>query len=113
MGQIADIQHVFRIGNRNVLKTATDYLQGLWCSKLSNLEKITQTGLPDNYHKVQHFISDSPWDHCQLMDYVSLESVKSLTQKKLIGLYLDESGVGEKAKSRLELLLSTVAILVR
>ena len=98
MGQIADIQHVFRTGNRNVLKTATDYLQGLWRSKLSNLEKITQTGLPDNYHKLQHFISDSPWDHCKLMDYVALEAAKSLKQKKLTGLYLDESGVGKKGK---------------
>jgi len=98
MEQIVDIQHVFRTGNRTVFKTATDYLQGLWRSKLSNLEKITQTGLPDNYHKLQHFISDSPWDHSKLMDHVALESVKSLNQKKLIGLYIDESGVGKKGK---------------
>ena len=98
VGQIADIQHFFRTGNRNVYKTATGYLQGLWRSKLSNLEKITQTGLPDNYHQLQHFISDSPWDHCKVMDYVALESGKSLNQKKLIGLYLDESGVGKKGK---------------
>lgn len=98
MGHVADIQHVFRTGNRNVFKTATDYLQGLWRSKLSNLEKITQTGLPDNYHKLQHFISDSPWDHRKLMDHVALESGKSFDQKKLIGLYLDESGVGKKGQ---------------
>jgi len=98
MGQISDIQHVFRTGNRNVFKIATDYLQGLWRSRLSNLEKITHTGLPDNYHKLQHFISDSPWDHGKLMDYVGLEAGKSLNQKKLIGLYLDESGVGKKGR---------------
>lgn len=98
MGYVADIQYVFRTGNRNVFKTATDYLQGLWRSKLSNLEKITQTGLPDNYHKLQHFISDSPWDHRKLMDHVALQSGKTFNQKKLIGLYLDESGVGKKGK---------------
>jgi len=32
------------------------------------------------------------------MDHVALESGKSLNQKKLIGLYLDESGVGKKGK---------------
>lgn len=98
MGQVADIQHIFRTGNRSVFKTATDYLQGLWRSRLSNLEKITQSGLPDNYHKLQHFISDSPWNHRVLMDHVALESGKSLNQKKLIGLYLDESGVSKKGK---------------
>lgn len=99
MGQIADIHYVFQTGNRNVFKTATDYLHGLWISKLSNLEKITQTGIPDNYHQLQHFISDSPWDHRKVMDHVALESGKTFNQKKLTGLYLDESGVGKKGKA--------------
>jgi SRSO17 transposase len=36
--------------------------------------------------------------HRVLMDHVALESGKSLNQKKLIGLYLDESGVSKKGK---------------
>jgi SRSO17 transposase len=98
MGQVADIQHIFRTGNRSVFKTATDYLQGLWRSRLSNLEKITQSGLPDNYHKLQHFISDSPWNHRVLMDHVALESGKELEPEKIDRTYLDESGVSKKGK---------------
>jgi SRSO17 transposase len=102
MGQVADIQHIFRTGNRSVFKTATDYLQGLWRSRLSNLEKITQSGLPDNYHKLQHFISDSPWNHRVLMDHVALESGKSLNQKKLKDFIWTKVELVKKARSRLD-----------
>ena len=95
---LIDIQSVFHISCKNVLNTACDYIKGIWLSRLSNLEKIAETGIPDNYHKLQHFISDSPWDHRGLMDNVSKEASRMMPKQKLVGLHLDESGNRKKGK---------------
>ena len=42
------------------------------------------------YHQMQHFISDSPWDHRALMDQVALDVSCSLPHRKLTGLIIDE-----------------------
>ena len=47
---ITDNESVFRTKTDNVLDKAKEYLKGLWISRLSNLEKITETGATDNYH---------------------------------------------------------------
>lgn len=93
---LTDIQCVFQLGNKNVLTTAVSYLKSLWSSRLSNIEKITETGLAEEYHKMHHFISDSPWSHRELMDWTSKEANKVMPQKKLVGLHLDETGVRKK-----------------
>jgi SRSO17 transposase len=49
-----------------------------------------------NYHQLQHFITESPWDHRQLMDEVSIEVSASLPKRKLTGLLIDESGWEKK-----------------
>jgi len=95
---IADIQHVFKSGNKNNSERAIEYAKGLWNSRLSNLEKITETGLTDCYHKLHHFISDSKWDHRTLMDTVSKKASIEMPLQKLTGLYIDESGNGKKGK---------------
>ena len=49
-----------------------------------------------NYHQMQHFVSDSPRDYRELMDEVSLDVNRSLPQRKLTGLIIDESGWEKK-----------------
>jgi SRSO17 transposase len=60
-------------------------------------EKIAETGLPDNYFQLQHFISDSPWDTQELMDGVSKKLSSKMPNQKLIGLLIDEWGNRKKA----------------
>ena len=95
---ISDIQHVFQVGKHNVQNTAIDYLKGLWPSYRSNLERISETGICKNYFHLQHFISDSPWEARDLMDYISNEARSKLKGTKLVGLHIDESGVRKKGK---------------
>jgi SRSO17 transposase len=95
---LADIQDVFQVGKHNVSKTAVSYMTGIWPSRLSNLEKITETGIPSDYNQLQHFISDSPWDPQDLMDHVSKEVSSKMLYQKLIGLHIDESGNRKKGK---------------
>jgi SRSO17 transposase len=49
-----------------------------------------------NYHQMQHFISDSPWDHRKLIDQVALDVSCCLPKRKMTGLLIDESGWEKK-----------------
>ena len=66
-------------------------------SELSNIERISEEMFA-NYHQMQHFISDSPWDYRELMDQVALDVSKSLPKRKLTGLIIDESGWEKKGE---------------
>jgi len=97
-GYLPDIQDIFQVGKHNVSNKALSYIKGLWPSRLSNLEKIAETGLPDDYYQLQHFISDSPWDAQELMDHVSKQVSSNMPNQKLVGLHIDESGNRKKGK---------------
>ena len=45
---------------------------------------------------MQHFISNSPWDHRELIDKVAFDVSQSLPKRKLTGLLIDESGWEKK-----------------
>ena len=60
-------------------------------SELCNIERISEEMFA-NYHQMQHFITVSPWDYRELMDKVALDVSRSLPQRKLTGLIIDESG---------------------
>jgi SRSO17 transposase len=45
-----------------------------------------------SYHQMQHFITESNWDHRALMDQVAQEVSQILPKRKLTGLIIDESG---------------------
>ena len=69
----------------------------MFVSELTNIERISEEMFA-NYHQMQHFISESPWDHQELMDKVALDVSRSLPGKKLTGLIIDESGWEKKGK---------------
>ena len=66
-------------------------------SELTNIERISEEMFA-NYHQMQHFISESPWDHRELMDKAALDVSRSLPSKKLTSLIIDESGWEKKGK---------------
>jgi SRSO17 transposase len=49
-----------------------------------------------HYHSMQHFITESPWNHRSLLNKVSQEVSSILPQSKLTGLLIDESGWEKK-----------------
>jgi SRSO17 transposase len=92
---ISDYEHIFRSKTKRFFEKAKTYCQGIFMSELSNIERISEEMFA-NYHQMQHFISDSPWDHRELMDQVSVDVSQSLPRHKLTGLLIDESGWEKK-----------------
>ena len=97
-GYLSEIQCIFQSGKHNVSNKALEYIKSIWPSSLSNLQRLSETGVCNNYFQLQNFISDSTWDAQELMDHVSKEAGSNLTTNKLIGLHIDETGVRKKGK---------------
>ena len=66
-------------------------MEGIVLSDLNNIERISET-LDTDYHKLQHFISESTWNARSLMDQVSVNVSEMMPQDTLTGLLIDESG---------------------
>jgi len=92
---IADYEQIFRSKTKRFFNKAKTYCQGIFLSDLSNIERISEEMFA-NYHQMQHFISDSPWDHRALLDQVAQDVSCSLPNRKLTGLIIDESGWEKK-----------------
>ncbi|QQS52759.1 MAG: IS701 family transposase [Bacteroidota bacterium] len=58
---------------------------------MRNIERISED-LGANYHQMQHFITESNWDHRVLINQVAQEVSQVLPKRKLTGLIIDESG---------------------
>ena len=58
---------------------------------MKNIERISET-LDTEYHKMQHFITESNWEHRAVIDQVAKQAGASLPKAKLTGLLIDESG---------------------
>jgi len=97
-GYLSEIQYVFQVGKHNVSNKALEYIQSIWPSSLSNLQRLSETGVCKDYYQLQHFISNSTWDAVELMEHVSREVSSKLTANRLIGLHIDETGVRKKGK---------------
>jgi len=92
---ISDYEHIFRSKTKRFFDRAKTYCQGIFLSELSNIERISEEMFA-NYHQMQHFISNSPWDHRELIDKVAFDVSQSLPKRKLTGLLIDESGWEKK-----------------
>lgn len=64
---------------------------GIIQSQMRNIESISEE-VGANYHQMQHFITESNWDHRALIDQVAQEVSRVLPKRKLTGLIIDESG---------------------
>ena len=64
---------------------------GILKSQMRNIESIS-VEMGASYHQMQHFITESNWDHRALIDQVAQEVSRVLPKRKLTGLIIDESG---------------------
>lgn len=94
---VAEYEHVFRSKTKRFFDKAQTYCQGIFMSELSNIERVSEEMFA-NYHQMQHFISDSPWDYRELIDQVAVDVSQSLPKQKLTGLIIDESGWEKKGE---------------
>ena len=58
---------------------------------LRNIERISED-MDADYFQMQHFITESKWDHRELIDQVARDVSAVLPKRKLTGLIIDESG---------------------
>jgi len=75
---------------------AEKYTQGLFLSRLRNIERICESVHSSDYFQMQHFISDAKWDARQVMDHVAVRTSITLPKRKLTGLIIDETGTVKK-----------------
>jgi SRSO17 transposase len=92
---ITDYEYIFRSKTKRFFDRAITYCRGIFMSESSNIERISEEMFSD-YHQMQHFISDSPWDSGELIDKVAIDVSRSLPKRKLTGLIIDESGWEKK-----------------
>jgi SRSO17 transposase len=94
---IANYQDVFKSKTKRFFDKAQIYCQGIFMSELSNIERISEDMFA-NYHQMQHFITESPWDYRELIDQVALDVSGRLPRQKLTRLIIDESGWEKKGE---------------
>lgn len=78
--------------------SAVEFIKGLFCTERGNrnMERMCEK-LPDsNYNKLQHFISESPWDAFALMQKVANDSNELFKGFNSVGLIIDESAEEKK-----------------
>jgi SRSO17 transposase len=92
------IRYLFKVNTREVSAQSLKYISGLFCTENNkrNISKMTEKEKGAEYYQLQHFISNSPWDHKPVQQSV-IQDVHSLFEKrKLVGFYVDESGFVKK-----------------
>ena len=61
-----------------------------------NIEVMTANFPEKEYHRIQHFISDSPWSARELIDSVAQDVNELFKNKSSVGLLIDESSEEKK-----------------
>lgn len=103
--QLIDYRDIFVVYRRDNYSTAKNYLGGLViCEKgQANMERMVEEVEGSNYKAYHHFISNSKWDHEELISRVSLDASKVLEENKQrskvpTGYIIDESSHLKKGK---------------
>ena len=79
---------------------AKAYLTGLLGdSRKKYIERIEEAVEDSDYEGIQHFLSNSTWDHSEVMKHVEQDVNRLLGGNRNSALYIDESGFTKKGKS--------------
>lgn len=88
---IIEYQGFFKNKTKRNFDKAQLYVEGILLSDLNNIERINET-LDEDYHRMHHFISDAKWEARTVMDKVAGDVSRVLSNQKLTGMLIDESG---------------------
>jgi SRSO17 transposase len=81
-----------------VLGQAETYLRGLVQAERKNMERMAEVVPETDYQRLQHFLTDSPWDHQAVMQQVAAEADRLLGGQPDRCLLIDESGFVKKGQ---------------
>lgn len=80
-------------------EVSIQYFRGLFQSKRSNMERMSETVVESDSQAFQHFISNSNWDYLGARIQVAQEASAEMNQNQArVGLLIDESGFAKKGK---------------
>mgnify|MGYP003416889723 FL=1 len=82
---------VFKTRTHHKVATAFQYLKGLFQGRKRNIERMAERVADSEYHRIQHFISESPWDARVGFDRVASNVSKIFEPFNNVGLLIDES----------------------
>ena len=81
---LTEYKHIFRSKTKHFFDTAKTYCRGIFISELCNIERISEK-MSSDYYRMQHFITESPWNHRAVIDKAALDVSDSLPKRKLTG----------------------------
>lgn len=81
-----------------MLGQAETYLRGLIQAERKNMERMVEVVPETDYQRLQHFLTDSPWDHRAVMRQVAAEADRLLGGQRDSCLLIDESSFVKKGK---------------
>jgi SRSO17 transposase len=93
---LSEFECVFQNKTKKFFDKAQLYTHGILQSNLRNIEQICDTLLYADYFQMQHFITDSKWEHQTTIEKAALITSQLLPKRKLTGLIIDETGTVKK-----------------
>lgn len=89
---------VFKTRTHNKMGISLQYVKGLFQSRKGNIERMAEHVVDSDYYRMQHFISESPWDARAGFDKVAKDTNAIFQDFELVGLLLDESSHAKKGE---------------
>jgi SRSO17 transposase len=80
------------------MEVAGQYLQGLIQAPKKNMERMAEKVVDTSDQRLQHFVSNSPWDERGVIDQIAQDGNGHLGGKPNSALYIDETGFAKKGK---------------
>lgn len=80
------------------MEVAGQYLQGLIQAPKKNMERMAEKVVDTNDQRLQHFVSNSPWEERTVIDQIAQDGNGHLGGKPNSALYIDETGFAKKGK---------------
>jgi SRSO17 transposase len=90
----------FHIYRKDQAANAYAYMKGLTTHNLDkNMERMVEVDADVDLDSLQHFITDSPWSHREVMNHVAQDANQRIGHQYAAGLIIDESGIVKKGKN--------------
>ena len=86
----------FKTSNSNQSIKGELNVCGLFQAKRSNMEQMSEIVKDADYHQIQHFISESPWNARTVMDSVAEDTNKLFNDFEEVYFLIDESAHTKK-----------------
>jgi SRSO17 transposase len=91
-------KEVFKTSTHNKLAIGTQYIKGLFQGQKRNMERMSERVVESEYKRIQHFISESPWDARLGFDKVAKDTSKVFESYERLALLIDESAHRKKGQ---------------